>query len=64
LAIGIKEQLVGAWALVECEVVAIDDTKSPLVLGSNPGGQYIFTDDGHFSFQAAAKFQGLYRMIA
>jgi hypothetical protein len=53
----LKEQLVGTWALVLCEVVAPDGTKSPLVAGSNPAGQYIFTDDGHFSFQAAAEFQ-------
>jgi hypothetical protein len=52
----LKEQLVGTWALVECEVVALDGTKSPLVRGSNPAGQYIFTDDGHFSFQAVAEF--------
>jgi hypothetical protein len=51
-----KEQLVGTWALAICEVVAPDGTKSPLVAGSNPAGQYIFTNDGHFSFQAAAEF--------
>jgi lipocalin-like protein len=56
MTIGIKEQLVGTWALIECEVVALDGTKSPLVLGGNPAGQYIFTDDGHFSFQAVAEF--------
>jgi Lipocalin-like domain len=56
MTIGFKDQLVGTWALVECEVVALDGTKSPLVLGSNPAGQYIFTNDGHFSFQAVALF--------
>src|SRR5271169_2445906 len=56
MAISIKQQLVGTWVLLECEVVALDGTKSPLVLGSNPTGQYIFTDDGHFSFQAVAEF--------
>jgi hypothetical protein len=51
----LKEQLVGTWALVVCEVVAPDGTKAPIVVGSNPAGQYIFTRDGHFSFQAAAE---------
>jgi hypothetical protein len=36
--------------------VASNGTKSPLVEGDNPAGQYIFTSDGHFSFQAAAEF--------
>jgi hypothetical protein len=52
----LKEQLVGTWALVLCENVAPDGAKTPLVVGSNPAGQHIFTDDGHFSFQAAAEF--------
>src|SRR5579871_4278740 len=52
----IKEQLIGAWALVACEIVAPDGRKSPLVVGNNPAGQYIFTADGHFSFQAVAEF--------
>ena len=56
MAIGIRKQLVGTWALVECEIVALDCKKSPLVLGSNPADQYIFTNDGHFSFQAVAEF--------
>jgi hypothetical protein len=51
-----KGQLVGTWALVKCEVVASDGTRSPLVVGSDPAGQYIFTEDGHFSFQAVAEF--------
>ena len=51
-----KEQLVGTWTLVLCEIVAADGTKSPLVVGSNPAGRYIFTDDDHFSFQAVAEF--------
>ncbi len=25
-------------------------------MGSDPAGQYIFTEDGHFSFQAVAEF--------
>jgi Lipocalin-like domain len=52
----IKERLVGTWALVTCEVVAPDGARSALVVGSNPAGQYIFTEDGHFSFQAVAEF--------
>jgi hypothetical protein len=51
-----KEKLVGTWELIRCEVIAPDGTKSPLVIGTNPAGQYIFTDDGHFSFQAVAEF--------
>ena len=51
----LKEQLVGTWALVVCEVVAPDGAKTPLVVGRNPAGQYIFTPDDHFSFQAAAE---------
>ena len=50
-----KEQLVGTWTLRVCEVVAQDGTRSPLVMGDNPAGQYILTDDGHFSFQATAE---------
>lgn len=50
-----REQLVGTWTLVVCEVIAPNGTKSPLVIGDNPEGQYIFTDDGHFSFQATAE---------
>lgn len=42
--------------LVSCEIVAADGSKSHLVEGDNPAGQYIFTGDGHFSFQAAAEF--------
>lgn len=52
----LKEQLVGTWVLVRCEVVAPNGATSPLVAGSNPAGQYIFTEDGYFSFQAAAEF--------
>ena len=50
-----KEQLVGTWTLVQCEVFAPDGTKTPLVVGANPAGQYIFTEDGHFSFQATTE---------
>jgi hypothetical protein len=49
-----KEKLIGTWTLVQCEVIASDGKKAPLVLGKNPAGQYIFTADGHFSFQATA----------
>jgi Lipocalin-like domain len=52
----LKEQLVGAWTLVRGEVVAPDGARSPLVTGNNLAGQYIFTEDGHFSFQAVAEF--------
>src|SRR5262249_51044742 len=51
----LKEQLIGTSALELCENVAPNGTKTPLVVGSNPAGQYIFTHDGHFSFQAAAE---------
>jgi hypothetical protein len=50
----LKEQLVGTWTIVLCETVQPDGTKGPMVIGSDPAGQYIFTDNGHFSFQAAA----------
>jgi hypothetical protein len=50
----VKEQLVGAWTMVTCEAVQDDGTKGPLVTGSNPAGQYIFTENGYFSFQAVA----------
>jgi len=52
----IKERLVGTWKLVSSEIVAPDGSKSPLVEGENPAGQYIFTNGGHFSFQATAEF--------
>jgi phage terminase large subunit-like protein len=50
----VKDQLVGAWTMVVCENAQPDGTKGSIVIGSNPAGQYIFTDNGHFSFQAAA----------
>jgi hypothetical protein len=55
----LKEQLVGTWTMVLCEVVQPDGTKTPLVVGNDPTGQYIFTDNGHFSFQAAAELPRL-----
>jgi hypothetical protein len=51
----LKEQLVGAWMVVHCEVVRPDGTKGPLVIGANPVGQFIFTDNGRFAFQVAAE---------
>jgi hypothetical protein len=51
----LKAQLVGIWTMVQCEAVQPDGTKGPLVMGSNPAGQYIFTENGHFSFQAVAE---------
>ena len=51
----VKEQLIGTWTIVRCDVVNQDGAKSPLVLGSNPVGQFIFTGNGHFSFQVAAE---------
>src|SRR5258706_9556447 len=52
----LKEQLVGSWTIVQCDVVNQDGTKGrPLVIGSNPVGQFIFTDNGRFSFQVAAE---------
>jgi hypothetical protein len=51
----LKDQLVGAWMVVRCEVVQRDGTKGPLVIGSNPLGQFIFTDSGRFAFQIAAE---------
>jgi Lipocalin-like domain len=51
----LKDQLVGAWMIVRCEVVQPDGTKAPLVFGSNPLGQFIFTDNGRFAFQIAAE---------
>jgi hypothetical protein len=50
----IKDQLVGTWKFVMCEAITPDGTKLPIVEGNNPAGQYIFTSDGHFSFQVAA----------
>jgi hypothetical protein len=50
-----KDQLVGAWLVVRCEVVRPDGTKGALVIGNNPLGQFIFTDNGRFSFQVAAE---------
>jgi hypothetical protein len=52
----LKEQLIGTWTIVQCDVVNSDGTKGrPLVMGSNPVGQFIFTDNGRFSFQVAAE---------
>ena len=50
----LKEQLIGTWVIVQCEVVQPDGSKGPLVFGSNPLGQFIFTDNGRFAFQVAA----------
>jgi hypothetical protein len=52
----IKEKLVGTWEFVMCEAINPDGTRLPIVQGNNPAGQYIFTSDGHFSFQVAADF--------
>ena len=51
----LKEQLVGTWMIVSCEVVQPDGTKGPLVHGRNPLGQFIFTYNGRFAFQVAAE---------
>jgi Lipocalin-like domain len=51
----IREQIVGAWMVVGCEIVQPDGTKSPLVNGDNPVGQFIFTDNGRFAFQVSAE---------
>jgi hypothetical protein len=51
----LKDQLVGAWMIVRCEVVQPGGTKGPLVFGSNPLGQFIFTENGRFAFQIAAE---------
>lgn len=51
----LKEQLIGTWTMVLCEAVQPDGTKRPLLMGSDPAGQLIFTDSGHFSLQAAAE---------
>src|SRR5262245_58714006 len=51
----LKEQVVGTWMIVRCEVVQPDGGKAPLVAGNNPLGQFIFTEDGHFGFQVAAE---------
>ena len=50
-----KEQIIGTWMIVQCDVVNPDGTMGPLVFGSNPVGQFIFTDNGRFSFQVAAE---------
>lgn len=52
----LKEQLIGTWTIVQCDVVNEDGTKGrPLVIGRNPLGQFIFTDNGRFSFQMTAE---------
>jgi hypothetical protein len=50
-----KDQLVGTWTVVLCEAVQSDGTKGPAQIGSNVAGQYILTEDGHFSYQSAAE---------
>jgi hypothetical protein len=50
-----KDQLVGTWTTVLCETVQPDGTKGPGVIGANQAGQYILTEDGHFSYQSAAE---------
>jgi hypothetical protein len=50
----LKEQLVGAWALVAVVGERADGTKFE-PFGPNPKGVIIFTNDGHFSlFQSSA----------
>jgi hypothetical protein len=51
----IKEQIVGAWMVVGCEIVQPDGTKSPVVNRDNPVGQFTFTDNGRFAFQVTAE---------
>jgi len=50
----LKEQIVGTWTITRCEWANPDGTKRPLVVGNNPVGQFIFTDNGRFSFQVMA----------
>jgi hypothetical protein len=50
-----KDQLVGTWKTVLCEAVQPDGTREPANIGANQAGQYILTEDGHFSFQSAAE---------
>jgi hypothetical protein len=50
-----KKQLVGTWTISLCELVQSDGTKNPLVVGDDPIGQIMFTDNGHFAFQVSAK---------
>ena len=50
----LEEQLIGTWTIVLGEAVRPDGTRRPLLMGSDPAGQLIFTDSGHFSFQAEA----------
>jgi hypothetical protein len=42
----LKEQLIGTWMVVRCEVVQPDGTKGPLEYGSNPLGQFIWLFTG------------------
>ena len=57
--VSIKDQLVGTWKVAMCEVVAPDGTKSPLVEGNNPAGQYIFTSDSHFFLSGRSRVPAL-----
>ena len=49
----IKEQIVGTWKVVMCEVVAPDGTKSPLVEGNNLFSQATAT----FPFRSPLSFR-------
>jgi hypothetical protein len=48
----LKEQLVGTWILVSCDMKAAE---APLEFGNNPLGQFIFTANGRFAFQVATE---------
>jgi hypothetical protein len=50
----LKEQIVGTWTITQCDWANPDGTKRPLVVGNNPVGQFIFTNNGRFSFQVTA----------
>ena len=52
----LKDQIVGTWMVVRCEVVGPDGSKGPLVFGNDPLGQFIFTEGGRFAFQVTAEY--------
>jgi hypothetical protein len=50
----LKEQLIGAWTLVSCEVTR-DGAKQPYCADSNPNGILIFDASGRYATMTAAR---------
>ncbi|SDC55829.1 Lipocalin-like domain-containing protein [Sanguibacter gelidistatuariae] len=54
MALGLREQLVGAWKLVSYREIPVDGSEPFEPLGSTASGLIIYTPDGYMSAQLSA----------